>query len=91
MYRKIILCLGILVSQSLLGQNQLIDYVNPIIGTNGMGHTFPGACAPFGIVQLSSETDTIPHNLENTKRRFMNTVLDISMATRPSWASATRI
>ena len=27
-----------------------IQYVNPIIGTNGMGHTFPGACAPFGIV-----------------------------------------
>ncbi|MFQ9022766.1 MAG: hypothetical protein ACLR6J_19590 [Parabacteroides merdae] len=26
--------------------------VNPIIGTNGMGHTFPGACVPFGLVQL---------------------------------------
>ena len=37
-----------------------IDYVNPIIGTNGMGHTFPGACAPYGIVQLSPDTDTIP-------------------------------
>ena len=41
-----------------------IDYVNPIIGTNGMGHTFPGACVPFGIVQLSPETDTIPHNVD---------------------------
>ena len=29
-----------------------IQYVNPIIGTNGMGHTFPGACAPFGISRL---------------------------------------
>ena len=37
-----------------------IAYVNPIIGTNGMGHTFPGACAPYGIVQLSPDTDTIP-------------------------------
>ncbi len=37
--------------------------VNPIIGTNGMGHTFPGACAPHGIVQLSPDTDTIPHNI----------------------------
>ena len=27
---------------------QPVDYVNPIIGTNGMGHTFPGACTPFG-------------------------------------------
>ena len=41
-----------------------IQYVNPIIGTNGMGHTFPGACAPFGIVQLSPDTDTIPHNID---------------------------
>ena len=41
-----------------------IHYVNPIIGTNGMGHTFPGACAPFGIVQLSPDTDTIPHDID---------------------------
>ena len=41
-----------------------IHYVNPIIGTNGMGHTFPGACAPFGIVQLSPDTDTVPHDIE---------------------------
>ena len=42
---------------------QKTDLVNPIIGTNGMGHTFPGACAPFGIVQVSPDTDTIPHNI----------------------------
>ena len=40
-----------------------VEYVNPIIGTDGMGHTFPGACVPFGIVQLSPDTDTIPHNV----------------------------
>ena len=45
-------------------QTRNIDYVNPFIGTNGMGHTFPGACAPFGIVQLSPDTDTIPHNID---------------------------
>ena len=39
-------------------------YVNPMIGTDGMGHTFPGACVPFGIVQLSPDTDTIPHNVK---------------------------
>ncbi len=38
-------------------------YVNPIIGTNGMGHTFPGPCRPFGHVQLSPDTDTIPHSV----------------------------
>lgn len=26
-------------------------YVNPFIGTDGTGHTFPGPCMPFGMVQ----------------------------------------
>ncbi len=39
----------------------LTQYVNPFIGTKEMGHTFPGACVPFGMVQLSPDTDTIPY------------------------------
>ncbi len=31
-------------------------YVNPIIGTGGHGHTYPGATVPFGMVQLSPDT-----------------------------------
>ena len=34
------------------------DAVNPMIGTGGEGHTFPGATVPFGMVQLSPDTDT---------------------------------
>ena len=30
--------------------------VNPLIGTSGHGHTFPGVCAPFGMMQLSPDT-----------------------------------
>lgn len=52
-----------LFSLALLAQNTYTQYVNPIIGTNGMGHTFPGACYPFGSIQLSPDTDTIPHNI----------------------------
>ena len=48
---------------------QAVDYVNPIIGTNGMGHTFPGACTPFGWVQLSPDTDTIPHNVDGVYQK----------------------
>lgn len=33
------------------------SFVNPFIGTRNMGHTFPGATTPFGMVQLSPETD----------------------------------
>lgn len=30
-----------------------LKYVDPMIGTAGQGHTFPGATVPFGMVQLS--------------------------------------
>ena len=38
---------------SLFSQSQ---FVNPLIGTDGHGHTFPGATTPFGMVQLSPDT-----------------------------------
>ncbi len=31
-------------------------YVNPFVGTDAHGHTFPGATMPFGMVQLSPDT-----------------------------------
>ncbi len=34
---------------------KLIDYVDPFIGTDFHGHTFPGATTPFGMVQLSPD------------------------------------
>jgi len=42
---------------------KLVQYVKPIIGTQRMGHTFPGATVPFGMVQLSPETDTVGYEL----------------------------
>lgn len=33
-----------------------IDYVDPFIGTGFHGHTYPGATAPYGAVQLSPDT-----------------------------------
>ncbi len=46
------------------GNTELKDfaqYVDPMIGTAKMGHTYPGATVPFGSVQLSPDTDTIPY------------------------------
>ena len=34
------------------------QWVDPMIGTSGHGHTFPGATLPFGMVQLSPDTHT---------------------------------
>ncbi len=33
----------------------LTDYVDPFVGTDGPGNTYPGAVAPFGMVQLSPD------------------------------------
>lgn len=41
----------------------LTQYVKPIIGTQKMGHTYPGATVPFGMVQLSPDTDTLPYEM----------------------------
>lgn len=36
-------------------QENLTQYIDPIIGTGGHGHTFPGAATPFGMIQLSPD------------------------------------
>ena len=51
----LLLCVGAAAQQP----SSKASYVDPFIGTDGMGHTFPGACVPFGGVQLSPDTDTI--------------------------------
>ena len=56
--------LGTLLCLPLSLRAQRASYVDPFIGTAGMGHTFPGACVPFGGVQLSPDTDDIPHNIK---------------------------
>ncbi len=67
MYRKLFLTIagivfsGYLFSQPVPQTEEFVRYVNPFIGTQEMGHTFPGACVPFGMVQLSPDTDTIPY------------------------------
>ena len=55
--KKFLLLLFLLFSK-LLTQNNFTKFVNPFIGTDGHGHTFPGATTPFGMVQLSPDTRT---------------------------------
>lgn len=45
-------------------KEDLTQYVKPIIGTQRMGHTYPGATVPFGMVQLSPDTDTLPYDVD---------------------------
>src|SRR6185437_1951221 len=38
------------------GSGDAFSAVDPFIGTQGGGHTFPGATVPFGMIQLSPDT-----------------------------------
>lgn len=59
----ILLCSGLYASAQNTPHENLVQYVKPIIGTQRMGHTYPGATVPFGMVQLSPETDTAGYEL----------------------------
>ncbi len=62
---RIILTLGFqFVALFAFAQKNLVPYVRPLIGTEKMGHTFPGATVPFGSVQLSPDSDTISYELK---------------------------
>nr|WP_294941060.1 GH92 family glycosyl hydrolase [uncultured Mucilaginibacter sp.] len=59
----ILLLAGFKASAQTPAHEKLVQYVKPIIGTQRMGHTYPGATVPFGMVQLSPETDTPSYEL----------------------------
>ncbi|MFF5381258.1 GH92 family glycosyl hydrolase [Pedobacter suwonensis] len=63
MTKSVILSCFLLSSMIASAQQNLVQYVKPIIGTSKMGHTYPGATVPFGAVQLSPETDTLSYEV----------------------------
>ena len=69
MKKGIITLSFLLMSGIVSAQENKVSYVNPMIGTVKMGHTFPGACVPHGIVQLSPDTDTIPHSINGVYQK----------------------
>ncbi|MBO5850192.1 MAG: GH92 family glycosyl hydrolase [Paludibacteraceae bacterium] len=56
--RRVVIFIGILFSLSSCSRNSQEDltvYVNPLIGTDFVGNTYPGVQVPFGMVQLSPD------------------------------------
>jgi predicted alpha-1,2-mannosidase len=45
-----------LLPLNLQAEPALADYIRPFVGTKGEGNTYPGAAAPFGMVQVSPDT-----------------------------------
>ncbi len=54
--QKILLANFLFFSIILNAQKKYIQYVDPMIGAGGHGHTYPGAVLPHGMVQLSPDT-----------------------------------
>lgn len=52
----ILLLLGSCVSSPKSAEGNLLDWVDPFIGTGEHGHTFPGATRPNAMVQFSPDT-----------------------------------
>lgn len=56
----IIICL---IQCSVVGDSKLtVNYIDPFIGTDGLGHTTPSATTPFGMIQLGPSMDIQPWN-----------------------------
>lgn len=54
--KKTCLLLSLVFLLASCGKQSLTSYVNPMVGTDGHGHTFPGAIVPFGQIQPSPDT-----------------------------------
>lgn len=59
-YMKYVACAGLMgilgcAAQQEAGDGSYAKFVNPFIGTDFTGNTYPGAQAPFGMVQLSPD------------------------------------
>ncbi|MEW6134144.1 MAG: glycoside hydrolase family 92 protein [Bacteroidales bacterium] len=63
--RRFFICVLFIIFQMFIWAQDNSRYVNPFIGTDQMGHTFPGPSLPWGFVQLSPDTDTVPYSTGN--------------------------
>ncbi len=52
------LCFSNITSSQNSKRQEAIDFVNPFIGTDFFGHTFPGSSLPFAMVHLSPDVGT---------------------------------
>jgi len=53
--RYLLTCLFLFMASALRAQ-VYTNHADPMTGTGGVGHTYPGATLPYGMVQLSPDT-----------------------------------
>lgn len=58
---------------------ELIQYVNPFVGTAGFGNVYPGAQVPFGGIQISPDTDDYDYDTAAGYKYTRETIMGISL------------
>jgi predicted alpha-1,2-mannosidase len=58
---------------------RLSDYICPLVGSQGEGNTFPGPSAPFGMVQISPDTDVTNWDTDSGYEYTDPTIMGFSM------------
>src|SRR5581483_5597835 len=55
------------------------QYVRPFVGTKGQGNTYPGPSAPFGMIQISPDTDKTNWDTDSGYKYTDPTILGFSL------------
>ena len=78
--KKIFIFTAMLVlGMTMMAQTQLVDYVNPLVGTDGYGNVYPGAQIPFGGIQISPDTDCHFYDAASGYKYSHDTILGFSL------------
>ena len=65
--KNVTIVLAIMLCSGTVFGEDYSQYVDPLVGTRNMGHTYPGATVPFGMVQPSPDTRHLQMFDENGK------------------------
>ena len=79
MKKHLFLAAVICLNLSLQAQTKLVDYVNPLVGTDGYGNVYPGAQIPFGGIQISPDTDVHFYDAASGYKYSHDTILGFSL------------
>src|ERR1035438_463048 len=59
--------------------SRLSDYIRPFVGAQGEGNTYPGPSAPFGMIQISPDTDKTNWDTDSGYEYTDPTILGFSL------------
>lgn len=66
MKRISLILFSVLFLASCSAMKNTVDYIDPFIGTDGLGHTTPAATTPFGMIQLGPSMEIDPWDWKRT-------------------------